>query len=85
MFILDDFGPNERGSYYLGENKNFYIEELVINLLEEIQAEFNFKKKIFIGSSKGGYAALYFGTKTYADCIICGAPQSILIKNIYMI
>lgn len=75
LFILDDFGPNQRGSYYLGENRNFYIEKLVMHLLEKIQAQFKFKKKVFIGSSKGGYAALYFGIKTYASHIICGAPQ----------
>lgn len=73
LYILDDFGYMNRGSYYLSENGDFYIRELTVQLIEMFSK--NAKRRIFLGSSKGGYAALYFGLLLKSDIIISGAPQ----------
>lgn len=75
LFILDDFGFDNRGAYYLGKNKDFKIEEGIRNLIENITTNLNIKQEVYIGSSKGGYAALYFGIERENSIIITGAPQ----------
>lgn len=75
LFILDDFGFDGRGAYYLGKNKDFLIEKDVFSLINKITKEVNPKKEIYIGSSKGGYSALYFGLERKNSYIITGAPQ----------
>lgn len=76
LFILDDFG--DQGSYYIGKNRDFSIDTSVSSLIDYILAKNDIKSKnvISIGSSKGGYAAIYFGIKKYFGNIIAGAPQS---------
>ncbi|MBS4204792.1 Two component regulator three Y domain-containing protein [Lederbergia citrea] len=76
LFILDDFGC--RGSYYLCENKDFSIERSVISLINFIIKENKIDKVITCGSSKGGYAALYYGIKYGFSNIIAGSPQYLL-------
>jgi len=75
LFILDDFGFDKRGAYYLGENGNFAIEKDVELLINKTICNLNSDKNIFVGSSKGGYAALYFGIRQNESIIITGAPQ----------
>lgn len=76
LFILDDFGA--RATYYLCENRNFSIERSVIELIQTIIKKNDIEKVITCGSSKGGYAALYFGIKYGFDHIIAGSPQYLL-------
>ena len=75
LFILDDFGFDNRGAYYLGKDKDFKIEEDVRALINKVIKDFNIKEEVYIGSSKGGYAALYFGIERKNTTIITGAPQ----------
>ncbi|MGF9891915.1 accessory Sec system protein Asp2 [Priestia megaterium] len=76
LFILDDFG--EQGSYYLGKNRNHVIETSVSSLIQYIMSKHGFTHKnvMTVGSSKGGYAALYYGIKYHFGQVIAGAPQS---------
>ncbi|WP_411167634.1 accessory Sec system protein Asp2 [Clostridium sp. MB05] len=78
LFILDDFGFDGRGAYYLGKDNDFDIEKDLESLINSVITNLNPDKKIFLGSSKGGYAALYFGIKYNKSIIISGAPQYIL-------
>ncbi len=71
LYILDNFGYDERGAYYLGENGSFAVRDAVLALLKM----FSFRTCVFLGSSKGGSAAVMFGLLTGADWIIAGAPQ----------
>ncbi|WP_058308670.1 hypothetical protein [Gracilibacillus massiliensis] len=75
LFILDDFGA--KGSYYLGREKNFSIENSIISLILYIASKnnINMKNIISVGSSKGGYSALYFGMKYSFGNIITLAPS----------
>jgi hypothetical protein len=83
LFILDDIGPGKRGAYYLGKNKDLYFANLVEKLISQITSLTNIKTKIFLGSSKGGYASLFFGLKCKADVIISGAQQYYIGNYLY--
>ncbi|MFB3170017.1 heparinase II/III family protein [Neobacillus sp. 179-C4.2 HS] len=76
LFILDDFG--DQGSYYLGKNRDFSIETSVVSLIHYImrQNKINAENVTTMGSSKGGYTAIYYGIKYYFGNVIAGAPQS---------
>lgn len=78
LFILDDF--DAKGSYYLGKDSNFSIESAVISLILNKCAEHNISMNniITLGSSKGGYSALYFGVKYSFGNIITLAPSLFL-------
>lgn len=78
LFILDDFGFDNRGAYYLGKDNDFDIEKDVASLIDEIRNELKVNRNILIGSSKGGYAALYFGMDIKNSIVITGAPQYML-------
>ncbi|EKN66471.1 hypothetical protein BABA_15217 [Neobacillus bataviensis LMG 21833] len=76
LFILDDFG--DQGSYYLGKNRDFSIETSVISLIHYImrQNKILSENVTALGSSKGGFTALYYGIKYYFGHVIAGGPQS---------
>ena len=74
LYIKDDF-VEKTGNYYLGRNGNYSIEDAVFHLIEKIKEEDCPKKLIFIGSSKGGYAALNFGIRFKNASVIVAAPQ----------
>nr|WP_244964430.1 accessory Sec system protein Asp2 [Listeria aquatica] len=75
LFILDNFGHGKRGAYYLMEQGDRKLEEAVSDFLLEKMAIKTYEKIIFVGTSKGGYAAMYYGLKMNVDEIIAGAPQ----------
>lgn len=75
LFILDNFGYKKRGSYYLGENGNWFLIEQVQSLVECIVEKLSIKYIIMGGSSKGGTSALFYGIKCNANLVIIGAPQ----------
>jgi predicted esterase len=75
LFILDDFGYQKSGSYYLAENGDFELETAISALIDLLRRQLSPKSSIYLGSSKGGYAALYYGLTHEAEHIIIGAPQ----------
>lgn len=85
IYIKDDFASNKKGSYYLGEKGKHNVEKTVIELIR-----YQIKKKglstdpklIFVGSSKGGYAALNFAAEFDNSYAIVGAPQYLLGRHL---
>lgn len=75
LFILDDFGFDGRGAYYLGKNRDFNIERAVLELIPKIKSDLSIEKTIYCGSSKGGWAAMYFGMRDKNSIIIAGGLQ----------
>ena len=75
LFIKDDFAPNGRGSYYVGEKGQYNVERLVHVMVEDFAAKLRPKKIIFMGSSKGGYGAINCGIEFPNAIIVAGAPQ----------
>lgn len=84
LFIKDNFGPNGLGSYYLGPGKENTIERGTLELIEYVKQKRKSSKIIFVGSSKGGYAALNFflSFKTINSVAIVGAPQYLLASHL---
>ena len=84
LFILDDYGYDGRGCWYLGENLDFNIEYSVNELIKYIQNENNIQSENIIacGSSKGGFAATYYGIKYGYGHIVIAAPQILLYNYI---
>lgn len=78
LFIQDDF--TKGGNYYLGRNNKYNIEEGVFHLINKVIDKTNATKVIFIGSSKGGYAAINFGIEYPNSTMIVAAPQYYLGK-----
>ena len=75
LFILDDFGYQNRGGYYLVDRNGKY-NGTIINEISSLIAEYAKNRKIVtVGSSKGGTAALLYGVLCGADITISGAPQ----------
>ena len=77
LYIKDDFSP-KTGDYYIGSNMNFQEEVAVSHLINDTINQLNPKRVYFVGSSKGGYAALNFGLMYPNAYIIAGAPQYFL-------
>ena len=75
LFILDNFGYNKQGSYYLGENGDWFLPDMIAGLIKKIQIERQIKHIVMVGSSKGGTAALYYSIKMGAEACVIGAPQ----------
>ena len=73
LYILDDFGA--RATYYLCENKEYTIERSVARLINQVVKENGIKNIMACGSSKGGYAALYYGIKYGFQHIVVASPQ----------
>lgn len=75
LYILDNFGYNRSGGYYLGEHGDYFVPDLVIALINDIKMNNRIEKITTLGSSKGGTAALYYGLRLGVDRVIVGAPQ----------
>lgn len=73
LFIKDKYG--QYGDFYLGYNGKFDQEAAVLSLIDKVKRKTNAKKLIFIGSSKGGYAAINFGIRYPCSSMIVAAPQ----------
>ncbi len=78
LFILDDCGSE--GCYYLGENRDFFVESNVIRLIRSVADQNGIQPydMIAAGTSKGGYAALYYGFRYGFGMVISGGFQSLL-------
>lgn len=75
IYIKDDFGLV--GSYYLGLNGKFDVEEAVVEFLKHKINSYGIRKDdiTFFGISKGAYASLNFGFKLGIENIIGVVPQ----------
>ncbi|MGN0403516.1 MAG: hypothetical protein ACI4HQ_14830 [Acetatifactor sp.] len=74
LYLLDDFGPDGRGSYYLGRLPEFREQEAVLKLVQKVIDETNPEKLLFCGSCKGGYGALNIGSRFRDAIMIIGEP-----------
>lgn len=75
LFILDDTGPEHRGSYCLGKYGDSSVEQNTRLLINTIIRDHKIKHTYYCGSSKGGWCALYFGLDDHNADIIVGANQ----------
>ena len=78
VFLLDNTGYNNAGSYYLGENGDWFVPDQVCQLISELMQRYKKKAVLTCGSSKGGTAAIYYGLRLNATAVIIGAPQYLI-------
>lgn len=74
LYILDDFGPDGRGSYYLGHMPEFREQEAVVALVNKYIDRVKPEKLLFCGSCKGAYAALNIGMGFSNSIMVIGEP-----------
>lgn len=75
LYILDDFGYHNVGSYYLGNQCQIYETDIVTHLINTIKEKCAAKDIIYVGSSKGGSSAMIYGLKNNVEHILVGSPQ----------
>lgn len=77
LFILDDLGYEGRGCWYIGENGTNNVAESVNRLILKIIKDYGINKEniILVGTSKGGFASIYFSLVYGYKNVIAGAPQ----------
>lgn len=82
LYIKDDYGQESstKTSYYLNLNTKFDVEDSIVKLINKVLNEINLtiNDVIFSGSSKGGFASLYYAYKLGAGHVIAGGPQVLL-------
>lgn len=81
---IDNFGVNNAGSWWLGENGDFFVKDLLHTLILKIRNDTNSDKGLFFwGSSMGGYGALLHGVLLNAKAIYANIPQIKLLESSY--
>ena len=83
LFVLDDHGPGEplpQPNWYLGRGPGFVAADCVCDLIDRLASELGVGRGnlVMVGSSMGGWAALYFGARIGAGHAIVGEPQTLL-------
>ncbi len=81
LFILDDQGPRDPlpgPSWYLGRHGHGGFADAICELVERTIAELGVERDrvATVGSSMGGWAALYFGARLRTGLAIAGEPQT---------
>lgn len=76
LWIKDEI--DKECTYYLCQNNNFYIERIVVSLIDDKIKSIGINKSecTLMGFSKGGSAALYYGLKYDFKNIIASCPQT---------
>lgn len=75
LYVLDDFG--DQGAYFYSDHRSLSIYRSVLGAVAHIKDELGIEWRdvAFVGSSKGGTAALVFGSSVPVGRIVVGAPQ----------
>jgi hypothetical protein len=72
----DNFGYEHKGSWWLGEDGDFFLRDLLQKLIQEVSQKYNSEDKIyFYGSSMGGYGAILHGILSNARAVYSNVPQ----------
>lgn len=72
LFLCDTFGADRNGTYYKGENMDFFVERAMENIIDRVQKAHNLPnaQTVTAGSSMGATAALRFALRQgYAGAI----------------
>ena len=81
---LDNFGYLGKGSWWLGENGNFFLRDLLQKLIKEVSIKYNCENNIyFYGSSMGGYGAILHGILSNARAVYANVPQIKFFNSTY--
>lgn len=72
---IDNFGDEDRGSCWLGEKGDFFVKDLLQELIKQISEEYECEDNIYLyGNSMGGYGAILHGVLCKANAVYAHAP-----------
>jgi len=81
---VDRYGFNRQGSWWLGENGNFFLIKLIEEMLVTVRKEYNLEGELFVyGSSMGGFGALVHGLINEAKGFVLNVPQVRLLDSTF--
>jgi len=81
---IDNFGLNKAGAWWLGEDGDYFVKNLLHKLIFKIRTETNSNKCLFFwGSSMGGFGSLLHGMLLNAKAVFSNIPQIKLLETTY--
>jgi len=81
---IDHFGYEGKGCWWLGEDGDFFVKDLLQKLIKEISTQYQCENNIyFYGSSMGGYGAILHGMLCQARAVYANVPQIKLLESTY--
>jgi len=78
---MDDFGYKKLGSWFLGENGDFFWIDAIKFLIAWVKKKSNHGRLYFWGSSMGGYGAILHGRLNFARGVYANIPQTVLLGS----
>jgi hypothetical protein len=73
---LDHFGYENKGSCWLGGKGDFFVKDLLQELIQQIAEEYECEDHIYLyGSDMGGYGAILHGMLCKANAVYAHAPR----------
>lgn len=79
---IDNYGVENYGSWWLGENGDYFVKDLLHVLIKEMRKRGS-GKLYFWGSSMGGFGALLHAILLQADAVYANIPQIKLLGSSY--
>lgn len=81
---IDSFGVDNAGSWWLGENGDYFVKDLLHTLISDVQKQTGTTKGLYFwGSSMGGYGAILHGCLLGAKAVYANIPQIRLLGSSY--
>jgi pimeloyl-ACP methyl ester carboxylesterase len=77
LFLCDQYGAERNGTYYTGEQGDFFVERAMLAIISAVSARLGHgpERTVLVGSSMGATAALKFGLMLGVRGIIAVAPH----------
>ncbi|KCB30454.1 hypothetical protein L541_3501 [Bordetella hinzii CA90 BAL1384] len=79
---MDRFGVQRGGSWWLGEDGDFFWLRVMPRIVESIRSRGG-TDLFFWGSSMGGWGALLHGYLNHAKAVYANVPQTVLLDSSY--
>ena len=81
---FDRYGWNRQGCWWLGEDGNFFMLDLIDAMLNTVRSEFDLRGQLYTyGSSMGGFGAALHGFRHRCPVIVLNVPQTKITGNNY--
>lgn len=80
---IDKFGVDGLGSWFLGENGDFFWIEAISKILHVVRERVGKSRLYMWGSSMGGYASILYGYTLGARAVYANVPQTFLLGSKY--
>jgi hypothetical protein len=80
---IDNYGYEGLGSWYLGENEDFFWLTAMSEILNYVKERSGKSRLYMWGSSMGGYASILYGYLLGARAIYANVPQTVLLGSKY--